>query len=482
MKVKLTSIIILFLLTLYFLFSSQIGKKDSFLRPVLNYLPSDLKDSVKYYLFPGEIKKIYDGIIKKEKNTISRLENENHLLKKIVSDRIYEFGYVPFTYLRTDKIQIKNNKLKLNIFSSDNFWIGKGAGAKGSGYLEYHDNKIFFAGANGFFSYFDFAQFSENKFRSNLINSNFMDFVNKDTFEIPSNDGIKDLFIHNNQIFVSYTNEVLKNGEKCFNTAIVSANLNINYLDFNSFFMPKDCATLSGGFGFSTHHSGGRMVLLDDDHLLFTIGEYRKRSKAQDISSELGKLLKINISDKNYEIISLGSRNQQGLTLNKKTNTIFMTEHGPNGGDEINIFQINDIPTNLGWPISSYGEHYKGITDLYPNVYDFHPLHKSHSDYGFHEPFQYFTPGIGISEIIFFDKYSFFDNENYKLLMGSMGGDTKEGDLSLHYFELNNNYSKLYHEVLPIDERVRDMIYIKDKNIIVLFLENTASIAILELN
>ena len=52
-----------------------------------------------------------------------------------------------------------------------------------------------------------------------------MDFVNKDTFEIPSNDGIKDLFIHNNQIFVSYTNEVLKNGEKCFNTAIVSANL-----------------------------------------------------------------------------------------------------------------------------------------------------------------------------------------------------------------------------------------------------------------
>ena len=482
MKVKLTIIIVLFFLLIFSLLKTQIGKKDSLLRPVINYIPVDIKDTVKYYLFPEQTKKIYNRLIKKEKVINLNLVKENHSLKKIIMDRIYESNYVPFTYVRTDKLKIKNNNLELSIFSSDNFWIGKGNGAKGSGYLEYHENKMFFAGANGLFSYFDFSKFSENKFQSNLINSNFMDFVNKETFEIPSNEGIKDLFIHKNQIFVSYTNEIYKNGERCFNTAIVSANLNINYLDFKSFFIPKDCATRSGGFGFNTHHSGGRIVSLDDNHLLFTIGEYRKRSRAQDINSELGKLLKININNKSFEIISLGSKNQQGLDFNKKTNTIFMTEHGPSGGDEINIFQISDIPTNLGWPVSSYGEHYKGVVDKYPNVYDFHPLHKSHSDFGFHEPFKYFTPGIGISEIIFFDKYSFFDNNNYKLLIGSMGGNMSEGDLSLHYFELDSKYSKLYYDVLPIGERVRDMLYIKDKNVIVLFLETTASIAVLKLN
>lgn len=482
MKTKILITTIFFFLSLFYLFKTQIGKENSFLRPVLNYFPTNIKDTVKYYLFPKETKRIYRELAKKEKDIATHKENENNLLKKIITNEIYKRKYFQFNYLRSDDIQIKNNNLKLSIFSSENFWIGKGAGAKGSGYLEYYDNKMFFVGANGLFSYFDIEQFSKNKFRSNLINSNFMDFVNKDTFEIPSNDGIKDIFIDNNQIFVSYTNEILKDGEKCFNTAIVFADLNFNYLNFKTFFMPKDCATRIGGFGFSTHHSGGRMLLFDDNHLLFTIGEYRKRSKAQDKNSELGKLLKINLNDKNYEIISLGSRNQQGLSFNKKTNTIFMTEHGPSGGDEINIFEIKDEPTNLGWPISSYGEHYKGITDKYPDVYDFHPLYKSHSDYGFHEPFVHFTPGIGISEIIFFDKFTFFDNNNYKLLMGSMGGDTREGDLSLHYYELDEDYSKLYYEVIPIDERVRDMIFVRDKNKIILFLEKSASIAVIELN
>ena len=66
--------------------------------------------------------------------------------------------------------------------------------------------------------------------------------------------------------------------------------------------------------------------------------------------------------------------------------------------------------------------------------------------------------------------------------MGSMGGDTREGDLSLHYYELDDDYSKLYYKVIPIDERVRDMIFVRDKNKIILFLEKSASIAVIELN
>ena len=81
-------------------------------------------------------------------------------------------------------------------------------------------------------------------------------------------------------------------------------------------------------------------------------------------------------------------------------NAIISTEHGPKGGDEINI---NRYPSskimNFGYPISSYGEHYSNDKYLYEEA----PLYKSHKDYGFEEPVDYFVPSIGISDV---EKYN----------------------------------------------------------------------------
>ena len=65
----------------------------------------------------------------------------------------------------------------------------------------------------------------------------------------------------------------------------------------------------------------------------------------------------------------MGHRNPQGLYFDKENNKIFSTEHGPSGGDEINIIKqnLNETP-NYGWPISSYGDHYPGRIDKFKKI------------------------------------------------------------------------------------------------------------------
>ena len=128
--------------------------------------------------------------------------------------------------------------------------------------------------------------------------------------------------------------------------------------------------------------------------------------KAQDDNSYFGKVLSISLDDGSYEIISKGHRNPQGLAVTKNSNFLVETEHGPVGGDEVNIIEVGKNQ-NFGWPISSYGEHYGGKNaPETKNKYEKYPLHKSHSEHGFIEPLKYFNPSIGISQIIG------LDNEN----------------------------------------------------------------------
>ena len=105
------------------------------------------------------------------------------------------------------------------------------------------------------------------------------------------------------------------------------------------------------------------------------------------------------------------------------------------------------------------------------------PLKKSHKKYGFEEPIKYFDPSIGISEV-----KSISENDNI-FLIGSMGNEIKDQDLGLHIVELDKNLKKIIkHNYIPINERVRDIIVSKNKEVIVLFLETTSSLLILRKN
>jgi glucose/arabinose dehydrogenase len=125
-----------------------------------------------------------------------------------------------------------------------------------------------------------------------------------------------------------------------------------------------------------TSHPGGRLLFLPDATLLLTVGDgFAYRNAAQDPASHLGKVLRLTrdgtvppdnpfLGRAGYapEIWTLGHRNIQGLARDPTTGQIWADEHGPRGGDEMNLLRPG---LNYGWPVLSHGIDYDGtvITD-----------------------------------------------------------------------------------------------------------------------
>ncbi|WP_111683624.1 PQQ-dependent sugar dehydrogenase [Winogradskyella tangerina] len=166
-------------------------------------------------------------------------------------------------------------------------------------------------------------------------------------------------------------------------------------------------------------HFGSRLVFDKDGYLYFTIGDRGNRDvNPQDITIDCGKVYRINddgsIPTDNpfYDepkakkaIYSYGHRNPQGMTLHPKTGEIWTHEHGPKGGDEINII---DAGKNYGWPVISYGVNYSGtkFTEITEKE-------------GMEQPLHYWDPSIAPSGMAFInsDKYG---DWNGNLLIGSL--------------------------------------------------------------
>jgi len=119
------------------------------------------------------------------------------------------------------------------------------------------------------------------------------------------------------------------------------------------------------------HHYGGRMAFLPDGTLLLTTGEgFNYREQAQLLDNHFGKIIRINTDgsvpednpfldspDALPEIWSYGHRNPQGIVVMPDTGDVFVHEHGPRGGDELNLIEPGN---NYGWPAITYGIDYSG--------------------------------------------------------------------------------------------------------------------------
>lgn len=118
------------------------------------------------------------------------------------------------------------------------------------------------------------------------------------------------------------------------------------------------------------NHFGSRLVFDRDGYLFITLGENNDRPTAQDLDKLQGKVVRIypdgKIPDDNPfvgqsgvrpEIWSYGVRNPQGAALNPWTGTLWENEHGPRGGDELNVIERGK---NYGWPLATHGINYSG--------------------------------------------------------------------------------------------------------------------------
>lgn len=342
-------------------------------------------------------------------------------------------------------------------------------------YISTYNDKLILISGTGLITYADINNLLSEKryikFRS--INTNLRKVIKDKTIFQNSNYGIKGMMIDNDMIYISVSNF---KKEDCINISILKGKINLNHIKFNFLFDPNQCVKKKNKYGeFQPIQSGGAMASFDDNSILLSVGEFRFRTLAQDIKSIFGKILKINKINGQYDILSIGHRNIQGLYFDKDKKVVVSTEHGPKGGDEININKNIEEINNFGWPISSYGEHYPKMVPK--NAYIKAPLHKSHKEYGFTEPIKFFVPSIGITQII---KSNSKNNDkdfvnNY--FFSSMGYEDRENALSIHQVQFDDNYEKiLYEDKIKIGNRIRDIIFLKKENLLVGFLEKRGSI------
>ena len=149
-------------------------------------------------------------------------------------------------------------------------------------------------------------------------------------------------------------------------------------------------------------HFGSRLVFDGKGHLFITQGENNERPTSQELGKLQGKLVRIDpdgsIPDDNPfvgrddarpEIFSYGHRNMQGAALNPQTKVLWISEHGPRGGDELNIPQAGK---NYGWPIITYGINYSGLKI---------PEAVGTSKEGLEQPLHYWAKSPGLSGMAF---------------------------------------------------------------------------------
>ena len=165
------------------------------------------------------------------------------------------------------------------------------------------------------------------------------------------------------------------------NTAVMRARLDgLNLVDKEVIFQAEPFRT--GG-----NHFGGHLEFDRLGYLYLSVGERGDRSNAQSLSNQSGKILRLNDDgsippDNPYvnqngakpEIYTYGNRNPQGMAVHPETGEIWTHEHGPMGGDEINIIKPG---ANYGWPEVTYGKNYDGttITDVTSREDVADPLH-----------------------------------------------------------------------------------------------------------
>ncbi len=228
--------------------------------------------------------------------------------------------------------------------------------------------------------------------------------------------GLLDIRLHpdykkNGWIYFAYTSCSVSKNEG-WNTTIMRAKLKDNALvDKQQLF--KALPDSKTG-----HHVGCRITFDGKGHLFFSVGERGKSENAQNISNDCGKIHRINedgtIPDDNpfahqpgasKSIWSYGQRNPQGLVYNTETGVLWESEHGPKGGDELNIIQPGK---NYGWPVISFGINYDGTI-----------LTKDTAKVGMEQPITYWVPSIAPCGMTFVkgDKYAGWKGN---ILVGSL--------------------------------------------------------------
>jgi glucose/arabinose dehydrogenase len=166
-------------------------------------------------------------------------------------------------------------------------------------------------------------------------------------------------------------------------------------------------------------HFGSRLVFDRKGHLFISLGDRGEQDHAQDRSDHRGSLIRLNadgsvpadnpfVDDDRFrpEIYTYGNRNMQGMAIHPVTGAVWTHEHGPQGGDEVNVMRAG---VNYGWPVITYGVNYGIGTKIGEGT----------SKPGMAQPIHKWVPSIAPSGMAFYDGAA-FPNWRGDLFVGSL--------------------------------------------------------------
>ena len=147
---------------------------------------------------------------------------------------------------------------------------------------------------------------------------------------------IRGVAIYDDLFFITYTNEV---SDKCYNLQVAYSEINnLNNLEFKDFTNFVECVKITDIYNTQLHESGGALAF-NNKNLYLSVGNFGSYYSAQNENSIFGKILKIDLDTKESTIFSKGHRNIQGMVV--QNNLLYAVEHGPKGGDELNVIDLN---------------------------------------------------------------------------------------------------------------------------------------------
>lgn len=197
----------------------------------------------------------------------------------------------------------------------------------------------------------------------NLNSGSLTDITGLPAIKVSGQGGLFDValspdYANNQWIYFSYSKDISGQGATTLARAKMAGSSLIHWQDL---LVTKSTTDTDA-------HFGGRITFDNKDHIFLSVGERGFRPNAQDLSTHAGSILRLNLDGsvpadnpfvgvKNAlpEIWSYGHRNPQGLFFNKVTEQLWEIEHGPRGGDEINLIKAGK---NYGWPVISFGQEY----------------------------------------------------------------------------------------------------------------------------
>ena len=199
------------------------------------------------------------------------------------------------------------------------------------------------------------------------------------------------------------------------------------------------------------NHYGCRIVQANDGNLFVTLGEHFSfRDEAQNLGNHLGKIIRIAPdgtapSDNPFvgrdgakpEIWSYGHRNGQGLAINPVSGDLWEIEHGPRGGDEVNII---GRAKNYGWPVIGYGVDYSGAK-----------IHDSTAKDGMEQPVKYWVPSIAPSGM------TFYTAKLFPKWAGSLFTGALSGKMLVRLSLSGNTVTSEERLLQNLNERIRDV-------------------------